>query len=321
MQRFSIPLLLVLTLLMAPPVMAQKYPEKNIRLVVSFPTGAPYVLALLLSDKLREPLGQTVVPDFRAGAGGNIASEIVARAPADGYTLLLASTAITITPSLYNNLGFDIFRDFAPVMMLATSPHVLVIHPSVPARTLKQLADVAKAHPGTLNYGSGGVGSSNQLGSELFKTLNKVEIVHVPYRGAAIAMTAMISGEVAMVTSTVPATIPLVKADRIRALAIMGPQRVASLPGVPTTAEAGMPDLIVMGWYGLLAPAGVRPEIIERLNTEIGKVMSFPETKSKLAQMELDASIGSPSEFGSFLRAEYERWHRVIKEANIKATD
>ena len=297
---------------------AQKYPDKSIRLVVAFPTGAPYVLALMIADKLRDPLGQSIVPDFKAGAGGNVASEIVAKAPNDGYTLLLTSPTIAISPSLYSKLGYDTFKDFTPITLLATVPNVMVVHPSVPAKTLKELVQLARAKPGTLNFGSGGLGSGSQLGSELFKTLSKINIVHVPYKGAAIAMNAMLSGEVDMVTSTVPATIPLVNAGRIRALAVMNTERAATLPNVPTTAEAGMPELVVVTWYGLFAPAGIKPEIVERLNSEFSKLMKSPEVKAKLAQVELDATTDSPAEFAKFVRAEYDKWARVIKEAGIQ---
>ena len=320
MRLLKAPFWLTLFALLACPLpaLAQKYPEKSIRLVVAFPTGASYILALLVSDKLREALGQSVVPDFRSGAGGNIAAELVAKAPLDGYTLLLTSPAIAISPSLFTKLGYDTFRDFAPITLLATVPNVLVVHPSVPAKSLAELVKLAKAHPGKLNFGSGGLGSGSQLGSELFKTLNKINMVHVPYKGAAIAMTAMMSGEVDMVTSTVPSTIPLVNSGRIRALAVMAPQRVATLPNVPTTAEAGMPELVVITWYGLFAPAGVKPDIIELLNAEVTKLMNAPDVKSKLAQVALDASTSTPAEFAKFVRAEYEKWGRVIKAADIR---
>jgi tripartite-type tricarboxylate transporter receptor subunit TctC len=310
----------LLALLVCPlPVLAQKYPEKSIRLVVAFPTGPPYILALLISDKLRESLGQSVVPDFRSGAGGNIASELVAKAPPDGYTLLLTSPTIAISPSLFPKLGYDTFRDFAPITLLATVPNVIVVHPSVPAKSLDELVKLAKAHPGKLNFGSGGLGSGAQLGSELFKALTKINIVHVPYKGADIAVTAMLSGEVDMVTATVSSMIiPLINSGRIRALAVMSPERIATLPKVPTTSEAGMPELVVITWYGLFAPAGVRPEIIDHLNAEVAKVMNAPETRSKLAQVELDAATSTPAEFAKFVRAAYEKWGRVIKEANIR---
>jgi tripartite-type tricarboxylate transporter receptor subunit TctC len=307
----------LLVLACALPAAAQKYPEKQIRLVVAFPTGAPQVLALLLSDKLRDPIGQSVVPDFKGGAGGNIASEVVAKSPADGYTLLLTSGTIAISPSLFSKLGYDTFRDFAPITLLATVPNVMVVHPSIPAMTLKELVALAKAHPGKLNFGSGGLGSGSQLGSELFKTLNKLQLVHVPYKGAALAMTAMMSGEVDMVTSTLPATIPLVSSGKIRALAVMAPQRAPALAQVPTTAEEGMPELVVITWYGMLSPAGVKPEIIDRLNSEVIKVMNAPDTKAKLASVGLESATSTPAEFGKFIREEYERWGRVIRDAKI----
>ena len=309
-----------LTIVLAAPIPApaQKYPDKPIRLVVAFPTGSPYILALLLSDKLREPLGQPVVPDFRGGAGGNLASEIVAKAPADGYTLLLTSATIVISPSLFSKLGYDTFRDFTPVTLIATVPNVLVVHPLVPAKSLGELVKLAKAHPGKLNYGSGGVGSGSQLGSELFRTLNGLRMVHVPYKGAALAMSAMLGGEVDMVTSTVPAAIPLVTSGRVRALAVMAPKRVAALPNVPTTAEAGMPEVVVITWYALFTPAGVKPDIIERLNSEFVKALNAPDTREKLSKVELEATTSTPAETAKFIRAEYERWGKVIKDAGIK---
>lgn len=298
--------------------LAQKYPEKSIRLVVAFPTGAPYIIALLMSEKLRETLGQPVVPDFRAGAGGTIASELVAKAPNDGYTLLLTSATIVISPSLYPKLAYDPFRDFAPISKVATVPNVLIVHPSVPAKNLRELVKLAKSHPGKLNYGSGGVGSGSQLGSELFKTLSRIELVHVPYKGAALALQAMLGGEVDMVTSTVPATIPLVNAGKVRALAVMAPDRVPSLPAVQTTAEAGMPELVVITWYGLFAPAGVKPDIVERLNAEMVKFLNAPDTRARFAKVELEAAPSTPPEFAKFTREESERWARVIKDANIR---
>ncbi len=308
----------LLALLACPlPVWAQKYPDRSIRLVVAFPTGAPYILALLISEKLRESLGQSVVPDFRAGAGGNIASELVAKAPPDGYTLLLTSPTVAISPSLFKKLGYDTFRDFAPITLLATVPNVIVVHPSVPAKSLGELVKLAQAHPGKLNFGSGGLGSGSQLGSELFKALTKINMVHVPYKGASLALTAMLSGEVDMVTSTVPGTIPHVNAGRIRALAVLAPERAAALPQVPTSAEAGMPELVVITWYALFAPTGVKPDIIERINAEIAKLMNAPEARSKLAQVGLDAATGTPAELATFVRAETDKWARVIKEANI----
>jgi tripartite-type tricarboxylate transporter receptor subunit TctC len=300
------------------PALAQKYPERSVRMVVAFPTGASYILGVLAAEKLREGLGQPFVPDFRPGAGGNVAAEIVAKAPADGHTLLLTSGSIAISPSLFPKLGYDTFRDFAPISMLASVPNVMVVHPSVPASSLAGLIKLAKAHPGKLNYGSGGFGSGSQLGSELFRSLAKVDIRHIPYKGAALAMTGQLSGEVDMVTSTVPATIPYINGGRLRGLAVMAPARVPSISKVPTSAEAGMPELVVMTWYGLFAPAKVRPEVIERVNVEVVKFMRSPEVIAQLTKVGLDGGAGTPGEFAKFVREEYEKWGRVIKAANIK---
>jgi tripartite-type tricarboxylate transporter receptor subunit TctC len=302
----------------AAPALAQKYPEKPVRMIVAFPTGASHILALLVAEKLRDALGQGVVPDFRPGAGGNLANELAAKAAPDGYTLLLTSGSITISPSLYPKLGYDTFRDFTPISNLASVPNVMVVHPSVPAKTLNELVKLARSMPGKLNYGSGGFGSGSQLGSELFMALAQVKITHVPYKGAAIAMTAMLSGEVDMVTSTVPATIPYVNSGRIRALAVMAPERVPALQNVPTTAEAGMPQLVVTTWYGLFAPANVRAEVVERLNGDLGKILRAPDVVSQLNKVGLDPTPGTPAEFAKFVRVEYDKWAKVIREANIK---
>jgi len=320
MRTSKAPLSLALVALLACPLpaVAQKYPDKSIRLLVGYQTGVVYLLALHLADKLRDAVGQSVVPDFRLGAAGNIAVEVAAKAPPDGYTLLLTSVGYVISPSLFPKLGYDPFKDFVPISLVAATPNVMVVHPSVPAKSLDELVKLAKAHPGTLNFGSGGIGSGAHLGSELFKTLNKIHIVHVPYKGAAIAMTAMLGGEVAMVTSSVAATIPLVNSGKIRALAVMAKERVPTLPNVPTTAEAGMPGLVVITWWGLLAPAGTKPDIIEYLNATVVKITNAPETRSKFAQVDVDASSSTPAEFAKFSRDEYEKWGRVIKEANIR---
>lgn len=320
MRRLKIPVWLPALALSicSPSLFAQKYPEKGVRLVVGNQTGVSYILGLLVSEKLRDLLGQPVTPDFRAGAGGNIAAEIVAKSRPDGYTLLLTSPTIAISPSLYQKLGYDTFQDFTPITLLGKVPNVLVVHSSVPARSLSELVKLAKAHPGKLNFGSGGLGTGSQLGSELFKTLTNINIVHVRYKSATVAMTAMSSGEVDIVTSTVPGIPALLDSGKIRALAVMTQERVPTLPKVPTTAEAGLPELVVITWYGLLGPAGMKADVLDRLNGDVVRLMNSPETRTKLAQMEIDASTGTPAEFAQFVRAEYEKWGRVIKAANIR---
>jgi tripartite-type tricarboxylate transporter receptor subunit TctC len=299
------------------PASAQKYPEKNVRLIVAFPTGASQILGLLVGEKLGAALGQPVVPDFRTGAGGNLAAELAARAPADGHTLLLTSPSLVISPTLYKKLGYDTMRDFAPVTMLSTVPNVFVIHPSVPAKNISELIKLAKAHPGKMSFGSGGVGSSNHLAGELFKSLAKVDILHVPYKGASIALTHILGGEAEMVMVTVPATIPFINSGRLRGLAVLVPERLPTLPNVPTTAEAGMPELVINTWYGLFAPAGVRPEILQRISAETAKFMHTPEVNKQLAASGLIPSTSTPAEFTGFVRADMEKWTKVIREANI----
>jgi tripartite-type tricarboxylate transporter receptor subunit TctC len=316
--RWALALASMAVLAFAQPAAAQKYPERSVRLVVAFPTGASQILGLLVSEKLRDAWKQPVVPDFKPGAAGNVAAEIVAKAPADGYTLLLTSPSIAISPNLFKKLGYDPVRDLIPVAALAAVPNIMIVHPSVPAKTLQELAKLARANPGKLNYASSGVGGSNHLASELFSSLAKVRMTHVPYKGVAIAMTAMLSGEVDVVVSTVPATIPHITAGRLRALAVLAPERVAALPKIPTSAEAGMPGLVVITWYGLFAPAGVKPDVVERVNADVVKFMGAPDTKAQLAKVELDAKTGTPAEFAKFVREETERWGRVIRDANIR---
>jgi tripartite-type tricarboxylate transporter receptor subunit TctC len=302
----------------APVALAQKFPEHPVRVVVAFPTGASQILGLLVSEKLRDAWRQPVIPDFKPGAAGNLAAELVAKAPADGYTLLLTSPSIAISPHLFRKLGYDPTRDLAAVAPLADVPNIMIVHPSVPAKTLQELAKLARANPGKLNYASSGVGGSNHLANELFCSLAKVKMTHVPYKGAAIAMTAMLSGEVDVVVSTVPATIPHISAGRLRGVAVLAPERVSALPQIATSAEEGMPELVVITWYGLFAPAGLKPDVIERVNAEVVRFMRAPDTKAQLAKVELDAKTGTPAEFAKFVREETERWGRVIREANIR---
>ncbi len=302
----------------ATPAAAQKYPERNVRVIVAFPTGASQILGLLVAEKLTAALGHTVIADFRPGAGGNLAAELAAKSPPDGHTFLLTSPSLAISPSLYKKLNYDTLRDFSAITQLSTVPNVFVLHPSVPAKNIGELVRLAKAHPGKLSFGSGGVGSSNHLAGELFKSLAKVNILHVPYKGASIALTHILGGEAEMVMVTVPATIPFINSGRLRGLAVLVPERVPTIPKVPTTAEAGMPELVINTWYGLFAPAGVKPEIIQRVNTEVVKFMQSPEVKGQLAKSGLDVATSSPAEFGAFLRADLEKWARVIREADIR---
>jgi tripartite-type tricarboxylate transporter receptor subunit TctC len=316
--RFLLPVFLIAVLAAPALVAAQSYPTKPLRLIAPFPTGASQILAHLLSERLNESLGQPVVVDYRPGGGGNIGAEVAAKTPPDGYTLVILSASHATSPSMYKTLRYDVVRDFSPISLVAAVPNVLVIHPSLPASSLKGLAALGRSHPGKLTFGSGGVGASNHLASELFASLAKVSMVHVPYKGASIALNNILSGEVDMVCVTVPATIPFITSGRLRGLAVLDKTRVKNLPGVPTSAEAGFPDLVMITWYGVAAPAGLRPELVERLNKDLVAAMHNPDIKQKLEKVGIDA-VGTPSaEFAEFLRTEVSRWAKVIRDAKIQ---
>lgn len=298
---------------------AQTYPAKPLRLIAPFPTGASQILAHMLSEKLAESLGQPVVVDYRPGSGGNIGAEIAARTPPDGYTLVILSASHATSPSMYRKLKYDPVKDFAPVSLAATVPNLIVVHPSLPVKTLKELAALGRASPGKLTFGSGGVGSSNHLASELFATLNNIKMVHVPYKGASIALTNILSGESDMVVVTVPATIPFIQAGRLRGLAVLDTKRVPQLPQLPTSIEAGMPALQLTTWYGVATPAGVPASVIERLHKDLIAAMQSNDVKQRLTKVGIDAAMSTtPAEFGDYIKSEVARWAKVIREAKIQ---
>jgi len=317
-MKFPCTSVLLSALLLPQTVLAQGYPVKPLRLIAPFPTGASQILAHLMSEKLGESLGQPVVVDYRPGSGGNIGAEIAARTPPDGYTLVILSASHATSPSMYKKLKYDPVKDFAPVSLVATVPNLIVVHPSLPVKSLKELAALGRANPGKLTFGSGGVGSSNHLASELFASLNKISMVHVPYKGASIALTNILSGESDMVVVTVPATIPFINAGRLRGLAVLDVKRVAQLPQLPTSIEAGMPDLQLITWYGVAVPVGVRGDIVERLHKDLAAAMQSNDVKQRLAKVGIDAVSNTPAEFGEYLRAEVARWAKVIREAKIQ---
>ena len=302
-----------------PAALAQSYPVKPIRIILPFATGATDVVTRWLGLKLAPVIGQAVVAEPRTGAGGNIAHETAAKSPPDGYTLLMAAPPVVINPHLNPKVGFDPLRDFVPIALLATIPNVLVVHPSVPAKDLRELVQLARSHPGKLAYASGGIGSAPHLASELLKSLTKTQIMHVPYKGAAIGLVGAMSGEVDIVISVALAVAPYVNNGRMRALAVLDTKRVGSLPQVPTSAEAGIPQLVAVNWYILLAPTGTPRAIIERLNAESVKIMQSSETRERFAAIGGEPASGTPEQTAEFLRAEYERWGQAIREAGIKA--
>jgi tripartite-type tricarboxylate transporter receptor subunit TctC len=314
------PALLILACGAASAVHAQSYPSKPIRIVVPFAAGSTIdIIGRIIAPKLSEALAQPVLVDNRAGAGGMVGMDAVAKAAPDGHTLVIGALGpLAMNPALYPKTPFDPVRDFAAVSLLATGPVVVAVHPSVPARNVKELVELAKQKPGQLNFGSPGVGSSPHLAGELFKMLTGTDIVHVPYKGNAEALTDLISGRVSIVFTGVPPVVPLAKAGRVRLLVTTGRQRIVQLADVPTIAEAGLPGAQVLIWYGVVAPAATPKEVIARLNREIVKIMQAPDVRERFAQQGIDAETGGPEQFAQLIRDEYARWTKVIRTSGIK---
>jgi tripartite-type tricarboxylate transporter receptor subunit TctC len=301
----------------AGPALAQTYPTKPIRILLPFAGGTDAV-ARLLSFKASPALGQQLVVEQRLGAGGNIAHEAVAKAAPDGYTLLMAAPPLVINPFLHK-VNYDPLKDLVPVAMLTAIPNVLVVHPSVKANTFADLLALARANPGKLTYGSGGVGSSNHLAAELMKSLSKTDIVHVPYKSATLALTAALGGETNIVIVAASSAAAYVKDGRMRALAVLDSKRSSAMPDVPTAAEVGMPQLVVVNWYILLAPAGTPQAIVDRLNAESIKAMAAPDIRERLAGLGGEPASMTPAETAAFLKADSAQWGKVIRERGIKA--
>jgi tripartite-type tricarboxylate transporter receptor subunit TctC len=298
---------------------AQEFPGKPVRLVVPYPAGGVTdVTARIIAEALTETIGQQVIVDNRPGAAGNVGSDLVAKSKPDGYTLLMALIGNTISMSLYKDLPYDFSRDLTPIIQLYTSSNVLAVHPSVPANTVQELIALAKAKPGTLNYASTGNGTSTHLSGELFKLVTGTDIVHVPYKGGSPAQIDLLAGQVHMMFDNIPVSVKHIQAGSLRALATTGPARSRSLPEVPTLAEAGVPDVIVEGWVGIVAPAGTPRGIIDKLNSEVNKTLQSPRVRKSLEDGGVTIVGGTPEAFGQFIAQETEKWAKVIKAANIK---
>ncbi len=294
------------------------YPAKPIRLILPFPPGGPSdILGRALSQKLTEQLGQQVLADNRPGAGGNLGMEVAAKSPPDGYTVVLTSPTMAISPSLYKKLNYDPQKDFAPVSMVANIPNIMIVHLSVPARTLKELIQLARRNPGKLNFGTSGAGSTTHLSVEILKSLAKIDMVHVPYKGQGLALVGLISGQVDMGIMAVPSALGMVQANKVRPLAVLSARRVPSLPNVPTSREAGVDDFEVSVWFGILAPAATPRDITARLNAELHKALAAPDLRDRLAANGIEPVTSTPEQFASFVRSETIRYAKVIREANI----
>jgi tripartite-type tricarboxylate transporter receptor subunit TctC len=297
---------------------AQPYPSKPIRLIVPFgPGGGVDQSSRLIGEKLGEVLGQRVVIENRPGAGGSIATEMAARAAADGHTLVMASPGHTITPHLYK-LSFDAIRDFTPVTLILTVPYVVVVHPSMPVRSVKELLALARSHPDEILWSSSGNGSAQHLALELLKMMTGVKITHVPYKGTSPGMLDLVGGRVSASAASVVATMPHIRAGRLRAVAVAGRTRTPAAPDLPTVAESGVPGYEIDVWHGLLAPAGTPPAIVDRLNTEVMKILARQDVRARMDASGFDIIGDPPAKFATYLDSETQKWGKVVREAKIR---
>lgn len=300
--------------------LAQNYASRPLRMVVPYAPGSTTdTLSRLIGQKLGEALGQQVIIDNRPGAGGNIGTDIVAKALADGYTLVMVPGSHAINPSLYQKLPFDPVKDFAPIALVATAPLLIAAHSALPVSSVRELIALAKAKPGELRYASGGTGSPSHLVMELFKSMAGIDMIHVPYKGGGSVLNAILSGEVQLTSSGVLVLLPLARAGRIKALAVTAAKRIPVAPEVPTVAESGLPGYVVSGWWGLLAPARTPVAVIERLNREVVRALNSHELRERLAADGIVPVGGSPGEFTAFLRGEIAMWSKVVRESGARA--
>lgn len=305
--------------LMAATAGAQDFPTRPVRVIVPLAAGGPVdTVTRIVAAGLTERLQQQIVVDNRPGAGGSVGADMVARATPDGYTLLMAANGtLAVSPNLMK-LSFSVERDLAPITLIGTSPQVLVVHPSLPAKSVSELVALARSRPGTINFASSGQGSTAHLAAELFKATAKVDIVHIPYKGAGPALTDLAGGQTQMMITGISTTLPYIRADRLRPLGVTSTQRVAVLPQVPPIAEA-VPGYEVTTWYGLMAPAGTPPAVIARLNRETAAALENSTVKSKMAAAGVDAQTNTPEQFRAMIREETAKWGKVIRMVGIKS--
>lgn len=294
------------------------YPTKPITMVVPFPPGGPTdLVARVLAQKLGEQLGQNILVDNRGGANGNIGAQMVARAPADGYTLLYNTSSITLSPALYKSVSYDVQKDFAPVALVAVVPLALVAHPSIPANNVKEFVAYAKAHPGKLSYGSAGNGNVTHLGAFQFVQANGIDATHVPYKGSAPADVDLVGNQIQFMTDTVNSVMGFVRDKRLKMLAVTTAKRMSLFPDVPTLAESGMPGFEVGAWQGVMVPAGTPPAVVERLNAEIVKALKSPDVRERLALQGAEPLGSTPQEYGAYVKKELARWAGVVKATGV----
>ena len=306
-------------LALAGPATAASYPDKAVRVVVGFSAGGTTdVAARIIAKELGDDLGESFVVENKPGAGSNIGAELVARAKPDGYTLYMVAVTSTINQTLYKNLSFDIVKDFSPIALVIKVPNILVVNPSLPVKNVQELVSYLKAHPGKVSFASSGSGTSIHMAGELFKLRAGVDIVHIPYKGSAPAMTDLIGNQVQMMFDNMPSAWPHVQAGKLRALAVTTAERSATAPEIPTMMESGFDKFDVSSWFGLIAPAGTPPEIIAKLNASVQKALAKPEVQQRFKDLGAVTARTTPSEFGAFIKSEVEQWGTVVKASGAK---
>ena len=318
-MRFTSTLVVGLSLLLTPlAAKAQDFPTKQIRLIVPFPPGGPNdIIARVVGQRMSEIIKQPLVIDNRGGQGGVLGTDVVAKAAPDGYTIgIVSASSLVISPTM-DKVAYNVQKDFAPVTLVTTVPEMLVVATNVPAKNMAELVALAKAQPGKLNFASAGIGGLPHLAGELFKLTARIDIVHVPYRGAAPAINDLLGQQVQMTFLDLPVILPQIKAGMLRPIALGAPERATTAPDVPTTAEVGMPDLLIENWYGMIAPAGTPEKIVTTLNRVANEAMNDPSVKAKLAEQGLTVAGNTPEQFRDFLDSETKKWARVIKDAGV----
>jgi len=319
-HRFGLTLLTcMMTLACAANGLAQTYPAKPIRFYTPYPPGGTTdILARLIGAKLYESWGQPVIVDAKPGAGGNIGTDFVAKSPADGYTILMgASGPLAINVSLFSKLPYDPVKDLAPVILTASVPLILVTHPSLPAKNVKEFIALMKARPGQFNYASAGPGSPQHLTAEMFKFMAKVDMAHIPYKGSGPAIVDLVGGQIPFAFESMIPVLPHVKAGKLRALAVTSAKSSPVLPEIPTVAESGVPGFESIAWYGVVAPAGMPRDIIAKLNAEMARILNLPDIKQRLIEMGSPPVAGTPDQFGALIKSEIVKWGKVVKQAHV----
>ena len=303
----------------AAPAAAQNFPQKPVRTVIGYtPGGTTDVVARIIGQKLTELWGQPVIVDSRPGAAGNIGAENVAKSPADGYSMLLGQNALAVSPAMYTKMAYDVQRDLATVTSASITPHVILLHPSLPARNVKELIALAKKKPNELLMASTGHGNSDHMVAELFNTMAGIKMVHIPYKGGALALKDLVGGQVVVYFAGLASSVQMIKAGRVNAIAVTSKTRAKAVPEVPTVAESGLPAYEAVLWQGYFVPAGTPRDVINKLSADINRVLVMPDTIEKLASAGTDPFPGSPDQFAAFLKVELEKWGKVVKSIGLK---